>query len=60
MAADDKARSLLERYGITIARKLINDRIASSVKGGYPLNLKYWTNVKEEFESIVLQMSKVK
>jgi len=60
MAADDKARSLLERHGITIARNLINDRIASSVKGGYALNLKYWTSVKNEFESIVLQMSKVK
>lgn len=60
MSFDDKARSLLERHGITIARKLINDRIASSVRGGYPLNLKYWTSVKEEFESIVLQMSKVK
>lgn len=60
MAADDKARILLERHGITIARNLINNCIASSVKGGYRLNLKYWTSVKEEFESIVSQMAKVK
>lgn len=60
MAADDKARSILERHGITVARKLIDDRIEISKRGNYKMNLAYWSSVKKEFENIVSQMAKVK
>lgn len=59
MQADDKAMSLLERHGITIARRLIDDRVESSKRGNYKINLAYWSSVKKEFEIIVSNMSKV-
>lgn len=59
MAEQDKARSLLEIRAVELARTLIYDRVASSVKGGYALNLKYWTGVKDCFENIVSQIENV-
>lgn len=56
----ETAKQLISLNGISAARVIIENNMTRALSDGFTQNYNYWKGVKQEFETVVENMSKVK